>query len=710
MVGITLAIDNQDAGASNENRPGDTQTCHRLLAENCSDMIAVLDLDGRYVYVSPASVPLFGQTEADLLGHRAVEYAHPDDAGKLPALIAEIRRTPMVHTLTFRRRRHDGQYCWVESKLQGILGPDGAVSEIILTARDISERRQAEEELHLAALAFEALHGMIITSPDGTILRVNEGFTHITGYPADEVVGRNPSLLRSGRHDRKFFRSLWDSVIRTGSWKGEMWNRRKNGEIYPQWLSITAIKAASGETTHYVGSFADITQHKADTDKIEHMAFYDPLTRLPNRRLLEDRLHQALAISLRSKREGALLFIDLDNFKTVNDTLGHDKGDELLQQVAKRLTASVRESDTVARLGGDEFVVMLEELSENRSEAATQTRFVGKKILDALDAPYKLAAHDVECSASIGVTLFGDHRQNMHDILKQADLAMYRVKTGGRNGIRFFDPEMQSAISERASLESDLRKAVRDNQLLLHYQPQVDTDGRLTGAEALLRWHHPTRGMVFPDIFIPVAEATGMIVALGRWVLKTACEQLATWAERPETSHLSLAVNVSAGEFRQADFVQRALETVRGSGADPAKLKLELTESMLLDDIDDAIVKMQTMRQHGLSFSLDDFGTGYSSLAYLKSLPLSQLKIDRSFVTDVHTDPNAAAIAKTIVFLARSLGLTVIAEGVETEVQRHFLAENGCGDYQGYLFSRPLPLDEFERFAANPSNRQDLVT
>ncbi|WP_146002834.1 putative bifunctional diguanylate cyclase/phosphodiesterase [Telmatospirillum siberiense] len=697
-MGITVAIDNPGAGAPNESKPDETEARCRRLAEHCSDMIALLDLEGRYLYVSAASMPLFGQTEADLLGRHAVEFAHPDDADKLPAIIAQIRRTPRVHTLTFRRRRKDDQFCWVESKVQGVLGPDGTVSEIILTARDISERRQAEEELRIAALAFEAQHGMIITGPDGAILRVNRGFTEITGYSAEEVIGRNPSMLKSGRHDQMFYQALWNSVEETGSWKGELWNRRKNGEIYPQWLSISAVRGVSGQISHYVGSFADITQHKADTDKIEHLAFYDPLTRLPNRRLLEERLSQSLITSLRSKREGALLFIDLDNFKIINDTLGHDKGDLLLQQTAQRLTACVRESDTVARLGGDEFVVMLEELSENRAEAAAQTRIVGEKILAALDAPYRLSPYEYECSASIGVALFGDHRQNMHDILKQADLAMYRAKTGGRNGIRFFDPEMQASVSARTALESELRRAIREKQFVLHYQPQVDAGGRLTGAEALLRWQHPTRGLVFPDNFISVAEETGMIVGLGRWVLETACEQLAAWAKRPETAHLSLAVNVSAGQFRQTDFVNRVLETVRQSGADPLRLKLELTESMLLDDIEDTITKMQAMKHHGLSFSLDDFGTGYSSLAYLKSLPLSQLKIDRSFVTDVHTDPNAAAIAKTIVFLAQSLGLTVIAEGVETEVQRRFLDENGCRDYQGYLFSRPLPLDEFERF------------
>ncbi|HXP96297.1 MAG TPA: EAL domain-containing protein, partial [Telmatospirillum sp.] len=530
-------------------------------------------------------------------------------------------------------------------------------------------------------------------------------FSEITGYSPEDVVGRKANLLKSGRHDRAFYQNMWETITRTGTWQGELWNKRKNGEIYPEWLTITAVKTATGEITHYVGAFSDITQRKATELEIEQLAFYDPLTRLPNRRLLRDRLSQALVAGARSKQNGALLFIDLDHFKAINDTLGHDKGDLLLQQAAQRLTACVRKNDTVARLGGDEFVVMLETLSENRTEAATQTRLVGEKILAALSSTYHLGSYECESGPSIGVTLFCDYGQNIDEILKQADLAMYRAKMAGGRGIRFFDPEMQAAITTRTALAAELDTGIQQRQFLLYYQPQVDQSGILTGAEALLRWQHPDHGLMLPDRFIPLAEETGLILRLGRWVLETACAQLVTWSRQTETAHLSLAVNVSASQFHQVDFVEQVLGTLERSGADPCKLKLELTESMLLADIDDACAKMTEMKKRGLSFSLDDFGTGYSSLSYLKSLPLSELKIDRSFVADVQSDPNAAAIAKTIVFLAQSLGLAVIAEGVETEPQRAFLDDSGCRDFQGYLFSRPLPVETFEMFLSQTSHR-----
>ncbi|MDP2021882.1 MAG: bifunctional diguanylate cyclase/phosphodiesterase, partial [Hydrogenophaga sp.] len=386
---------------------------------------------------------------------------------------------------------------------------------------------------------------------------------------------------------------------------------------------------------------------------------------------------------------------DLDNFKTLNDTLGHDKGDLLLQRVAQRLVFCVREGDTVARLGGDEFVVMLEGLSENPDEAATQAETVGEKILATLNQPYRLAGYENRSTPSIGVTLFSGHQTSIDELLKQADLAMYQSKTAGRNTLRFFDPAMQAMVSERAALEVDLREAVRQQQFVLYYQPQVVEDGRLTGAEALLRWQHPRRGLVSPAEFIPLAEETGLILPLGHWVLETACAQLATWANQPKTAQLSLAVNVSANQLHQADFVDQVLAVLSRTGANAKRLKLELTESLLVSDVEKTIAKMAALKAHGVGFSLDDFGTGYSSLSYLKRLPLDQLKIDQGFVRDILIDPNDAAIAKMVVALADSLGLAVIAEGVEIEAQRDFLAHLGCHAYQGYLFSRPLPLDEF---------------
>ena len=429
------------------------------------------------------------------------------------------------------------------------------------------------------------------------------------------------------------------------------------------------------------------------------LAFYDPLTQLPNRRLLMDRLVQALASSARSGHPGALLLIDLDNFKTLNDTLGHDKGDLLLQQVGQRLVSCVREGDTVARLGGDEFVVMLEVLSENPVEAATQAEAVGAKIIATLNQPYQLTGHANRSTPSIGLTLFTGHQNSIDELLKQADLAMYQSKTAGRNTLRFFDQKMQAVATDRAALEADLREALLQQQFLLYYQPQVMGEGRLTGAEALVRWQHPQRGMVSPAEFIPLAEETGLILPLGHWVLETACAQLARWATRPETKHLTLAVNVSANQMHQADFVAQVLAVLDKTGANPQHLKLELTESLLVSNVESAIAKMAALKALGVGFSMDDFGTGYSSLSYLKRLPLDQLKIDRGFVRDILTDPNDAAIARMVIALAESMGLAVIAEGVEIEAQRNFLSCLGCHAYQGYLFSRPLPIDEFELFA-----------
>ncbi len=585
----------------------------------------------------------------------------------------------------------------------GVRAAVGGPREVAAVAQEFNAMIEAQQRsdgaLRIAATAFESQEGMVITDANSVILRVNRAFTETTGYTAEEAVGQTPRLLSSGRHDTAFYAEMWESIKRTGGWQGEIWDRRKNGEVYPEWLTITAVKSDDGSVTHYVGTHTDITARKVAEDEIKHLAFYDSLTQLPNRRLLLDRLQQALASSARSGSNGALLFIDLDNFKTLNDTLGHEKGDLLLQQVAQRLATCVREGDTVARFGGDEFVVMLEDLSENPEEAATQTETVGEKILATLNQPYLLAGYENRSTPSIGLTLFNGHRNSIEELLKQADLAMYQSKTAGRNTLRFFDPEMQAIVTDRAALEVELREAVRQQQFILYYQPQVVGDGRLTGAEALVRWRHPRRGMVSPTEFIGLAEETGLILPLGHWVLETACAQLAKWAAQPNTAHLSLAVNVSAHQFRQDDFVAQVLAVLGSTGANPQRLKLELTESLLVSNVENTIAKMTALKAQGVGFSLDDFGTGYSSLSYLKRLPLDQLKIDQSFVRDILIDPNDAAIAKMVVALAESLGLTVIAEGVEIEAQRNFLARQGCHAYQGYLFSRPLPLDEFEEFA-----------
>jgi diguanylate cyclase (GGDEF)-like protein/PAS domain S-box-containing protein len=575
-----------------------------------------------------------------------------------------------------------------------------------LASKMTAELRESDAELRIAAVAFDSLEGMMVTDADGTILRVNSAFTQCTGYMADEVIGRNPRMLSSGRHDRAFYRDMWDTIHRVGGWQGEIWDRRKNGEIYPKWLTITAVTAADGRVTHYVGTHYDITERKLAEEQIKELAFFDALTHLPNRTLLRDRLKQVIALSAQNHSHGALLFVDLDNFKTLNDTLGHDKGDLLLGQVARRLLASVREGDTVARMGGDEFVIVLGDLSRNRDEAASETEAAAEKVLAALSATYQLDGTEFRTTASIGATLFTGHETSIDELLKQSDLAMYKSKESGRNAICFFDPAMQTVVMERAALETALRRAIDEDQLIVHYQAQVYDGSRVTGAEALVRWLHPEQGLVPPAEFIPLAEETGLILAVGDKVLDTACRQLAQWAMRADRAHLSIAVNVSAQQLREDNFVTNVLDALARTGADPSRLKLELTESVLVDNVEDTIRKMTLLRAKGVVFSLDDFGVGYSSLLYLKRLPLGQLKIDRSFVRDVLDDPNDAVIARAIVALAQSLGLGVIAEGVETQAQRHFLADAGCYAYQGYLFCRPLPIEAFEAFADTFDSRE----
>jgi diguanylate cyclase (GGDEF)-like protein/PAS domain S-box-containing protein len=565
-----------------------------------------------------------------------------------------------------------------------------------LQKESMSLHRQIEEATRIAATAFESQESLIITDAQGLILRVNKAFTESTGYTSEEIVGKKPRrLLDSGRHPPEFYRAMWETIHSTGYWHGEIWDKRKNGEIYPKLLSITAVKGGDGAITHYVGSHIDITERKAAEEEIQYLAFYDPLTRLPNRRLLQDRIRQALVSSARSGLEGALLFIDLDNFKNLNDTLGHDIGDMLLQQVGQRLGKCIREGDTVARLGGDEFVVMLLSLGKQPIDAAAQVEVVGEKILAALSQLYQLGPHAYRCSASIGATLFNDNQQAAEELMKQADIAMYQAKKAGRNTLRFFDRRMQENISSRVLLEGELQKALAKHQFHLHYQIQVDSAFRPRGAEALIRWRHPERGLVLPAQFIPLAEETGLILTIGQWVLETACAQLRVWQQDALTRDLTLSVNVSAKQFRQADFVSHVKTAVKHHAINPALIKLELTEGMLLENIEDTIAKMNSLNAIGVKLSLDDFGTGYSSLQYLKRLPLDQLKIDQSFVRDITFDRSDVAIVRTIVAMARSLGIAVIAEGVETEQQRQLLLQNGCSHYQGLLFGDAVPIGRF---------------
>lgn len=621
---------------------------------------------------------------------------HPDDRDRVNQAYTQSLEDRQPYDIEHRLLFADGRIKWVREHCSSEFDASGKPLRSVGAVQDITEQRLAAEQLRIAAVTFETQEAILITDRDANILRVNHAFEILSGYSAAEIIGQNPRILQSGRHDAAFYQAMWSDLLGTGKWSGEIWDRRKNGKIYPKSMTITAVYGDHHQVTHYVAVSSDISLRKQTEQKIHQLAFYDPLTQLPNRRLLQDRLQQAMAVSMRSGRYGAVLFLDLDHFKVINDTQGHEVGDMLLIEVARRLQNSVREGDSVARLGGDEFVVVLEELSTQPDEAASQTELVAEKIRSELNHPCMLGGNECHTAPSIGISMFRGHLENAGELLKHADVAMYQAKQSGRNAIRFFDPQMQVALEKRAALETDLRQALARQQFILHYQVQVDSHGKAVGAEVLLRWKHPGRGFVFPDQFIPLAEETGLIVPIGLWVLQTACARLKAWQEDALTRDLTLAVNVSAKQFHQADFVEQVQQVLLESGIKPSLLKLELTESTVLENVQDTIEKMHKIKQLGVNFSMDDFGTGYSSLQYLKRLPLDQIKIDRSFVSDITSDPNDAAIVQAIIVMTKALELNVIAEGVETEAQRDFLGKHGCHAFQGYLFSKPVVVEEFE--------------
>ena len=674
----------------------DSEARYRTIVERSPEAV-VVQAGGIIIYANPAALELLGAASADaLLGTRMDDRLHPDSKELAHQRLRHVQETGgNVGPARMRFFRLDGSEVEVEAQATSIVF-DG-VDAIHTVLHDLTQRKLADEEQRIAATAFESQQGMLVADGNWTILRVNRAFTEMTGYTSEDVVGHTPlELLRSDYHNQEYFDAITEVVALKGTWQGEIWDRRKNGEVFPQWVSVTAVKNAAGQITHYVDTMTDITERKLAEEQIQNLAFYDPLTQLPNRRLLMDRLAHAMAQWPRHKRLGALLFVDLDNFKILNDTFGHHKGDLLLQAVAARLSTCIRKGDTVARLGGDEFVVMLEDLGSDPLEAATMAETVGEKMLAALNQGYVLGEQAHHSTPSIGITLFGEPHEGIEEPLKRADMAMYQAKAAGRNTLRFFDPQMQSEVSARAALEAGIRDALVRQEFLLHYQAQVVGKGVYTGVEVLVRWNHPERGMVSPGEFIPLAEDTGLILPLGLWVLETACTQLALWAQQPDLAHLTVAVNVSPRQFYQSNFVDQVLGVLARTGARPQLLKLELTEGLLVSNVEDVIAKMERLKAEGVGFSLDDFGTGYSSLSHLKRLPLDQLKIDQSFVRDILTDPNDAAIANMVIVLGNSLGLSVVAEGVETEAQREVLAAQGCHAYQGYLFSRPLPLEGFE--------------
>ncbi|MCK9201871.1 MAG: EAL domain-containing protein [Gallionella sp.] len=675
----------------------------KTMVRTSLDGFWMTDRTGRFLEVNDAYCQLIGYSREELLGMTVHDVKTLDRPEAVDRHIENIIAVGSDRFET-RNRCKDGRIVTIEVSANYSSACGG---QLYCFIRDMTERIEGEEALRLAGSVFHNMEeGVLVADANATIIAVNPAFTSITGYTSDEAVGNNPRLLSSGKHPPEFYQEMWRQLKNSGAWSGEIWDKRKNGEIYPKWLTISTVKNEAGEIFQYVAIFNDITARKRAEEEILNLAFYDALTQLPNRRLLLDRFRSALPVSARNRLYGAVLFLDMDKFKNLNDTLGHDYGDQLLIEVARRIQANVREGDTVARFGGDEFVVLLEGVGASAEDASQKAAMIAEKLRLALSAPYMLKGHKHHSSPSIGVSLYLGNEESVDALLKRADLAMYQAKEAGRNTVRFFDPLMQQAVETRASLEADLRYAVLNQQLLLYYQVQVCDEHRPLGAEVLVRWMHPERGMIMPAQFIPVAEESSLIIEIGDWVLDAACRQLAAWADNEQMRRLTLAVNVSAHQFRQSDFVGKVTAITHLHGVDPARLKLELTESVILNDVADVMAKMRALKNIGVKLSMDDFGTGYSSLSYLKQLPLDQLKIDQSFVRDIATNSNDAVMIQTIIDMAQNFGISVIAEGVETEAQLNFLKQNGCMVYQGYLFSKPVPIGEFEQkvmtFSARP--------
>jgi diguanylate cyclase (GGDEF)-like protein/PAS domain S-box-containing protein len=671
----------------------------RLLLESTAEAIYGVDSKGRCIFANPACARLLGYARSDeLLGRQIHELAHHSHAD---GSVYDEAECPIYHA--FR----EGRPVYVDSEV--FWRPDGSsfpveywsypmrqagqVVGVVVTFFDLSERLRGEAKSRLAATVFESTHeGVMIADADGRILAVNQAFTRVTGYEEEEAVGQASNLLQSGRHGPDFYAAMWRTLDEAGHWQGEIWNRRKTGEVYPELLSISAVHDQHGAVCNFVGVFTDISQIKESEAKLAHLAHYDPLTELPNRLLLSSRLHHAIEQAQRQDERVAILFLDLDRFKNVNDSLGHQAGDELLQAVTKRLVHRLRVEDTLARLGGDEFVVLLERLQEPRDAA-----LVARSMLDALAEPFILSrGHEVYIGASIGISLFPDDGMDVAQLIQHADVAMYQSKDQGRNAYGFYTQALTENANQRLEMETKLRRALERNEFVLHYQPQVSlTDGRLIGAEVLVRWQRSGEGLIPPNQFIPLAEETGLIVPLGEWVLREACAQWARWLKEGHAP-ITLAVNISPRQFRHQDLVRVVDRVLTETGMPASALELELTEGALMHQGVEAENTLRELKRLGVALAIDDFGTGYSSLAYLKRFPIDRLKIDQSFVRDISVDANGNELVSTIIAMARNLNLQVLAEGVETAEQLAFLMDKECDAYQGYLFSRPVPVEEFE--------------
>ncbi|MEO5365014.1 MAG: EAL domain-containing protein [Magnetococcus sp. WYHC-3] len=646
---------------------------------------------------SPEVYRIFGLTPGDFRptyeGFLLAVY--PEDRDKVDGRVRQVLDDPSgEYQLEHRIMRPDGEVRIVLELGQVVRDEQGVVLSMIGTVQDVTEQRKAAEGLYMARMIFEhAGEAIVITDPDGHIEEINPAYERITGFTREELRGKNPRLLKSGHHDDAFYVAMWQRLATQGSWQGEIWDRRKNGEVFPKWLTINAIRNDRNDITHYVGIFMDISQQKATEEQLERLAFFDPLTGLPNRTLFRDRLRHEIELSHRNATHVCLFFIDLDRFKHVNDTLGHDVGDDLLVEVATRIQACVRKTDTVARLGGDEFTVILPQ-----SGALEDVSRIAVKIIDSLKSVFQLRGQEIFIGASIGAALCPSDGADFETLTKHADTAMYKAKESGRGTYCFFTQEMNEANQRRLTLEKELRIAVEQEGLTLFYQPKVHArSGAVTGMEALVRWVHPVRGMVSPGEFIPLAEETGLIIPMGEWILRRALEDV-HHLTRTTGVPLRVAVNLSAKQFQDPALLDKIRSIMAATGAGPESVEMEITESLAMGDVAHTIAQIGQLRQLGVPVSIDDFGTGYSSLSYLKKLPLTALKIDRSFIMDVTHDAEDDAIVSTIISMAHALGLSIVAEGVETWQQLDFLNRHDCPLIQGYLFSKPLPRAAFEAY------------
>jgi diguanylate cyclase (GGDEF)-like protein/PAS domain S-box-containing protein len=656
-----------------------------------------LDLSSNQLQWTDETYRIFGIPPGTPLAYREfLQHVHPEDRDRVDQMWQRaLGGAP--YDIEHRILVGD-EIKWIHEKaFMDFDANGGKVISAIGTVRDITRHKQEEAALHLAARVFESSgEAILITDDKASVVAVNHAFIEMTGYRREEVMGKNPSILASGRHDTAFYRTMWDDLNRFGYWQGDIWDKHKSGRVYPKWMSITAVRDEHGTLVNYVSIARDITEKKDAEKNIHLLAYYDVLTGLPNRTLLRDRMGQMIATAHRDKQQFAMLFLDLDRFKYINDSMGHSVGDRLLQSVAQRIQENVRASDTVARLGGDEFIVLLHDAG------ASAAAVVAKKLLDVLSNPFDLDGQFISTHASIGISIYPDHAQDSDTLIKSADMAMYHAKEEGRGNFQFFTPDMNFRVDMLFSMEKDLRLALERDEFFLQYQPQVDlTTGALCGAEALIRWNHPLKGLVPPGDFILVAEETGQIVPIGEWVLRTACAQRVAWREAG-LGDFAIAVNLSMRQLRQPTLGEMVKSVLKETGLEPKYLELEITEGIMMGDNKIALRFLDEMHELGVHLSIDDFGTGYSSLNYLKKLPVDKLKIDQSFVSDIETDESDAAIIRSIISLGHRLNLRVIAEGVEKQEQLDFLHIRGCDEIQGYFYSRPLSTDAFFEFAKHP--------